>query len=102
MAFVKRWGGQLNPYPREFDPSRITQEVTLDEYLDQRYPQGFVAGSVQARAYRQQEQDLIQAEIQPGDTLWLWQEGEWPFDQGGLAVKRGGEVVRVWLTWMHF
>jgi hypothetical protein len=102
MAFVKMWHGQLHPYPGEFDESLLLREVTLENYLDQRYPQNLLDVSDSARAYKEKERALIQAEIEPGDSLWVWSSGEWPFQSRGLAVKREGKVVRVWLTYMEF
>jgi hypothetical protein len=62
----------------------------------------------QARADREKERREIQAATVPGDTLWLWRRvdpsgrtdgssSEW----GGLALRRGGNVVRVWLVWQE-
>jgi hypothetical protein len=102
MAFVKMWRGQLKPYPGEFDESLLLQEVPLEDYLDQRYPQSLLEVSDSARSYKEKERTLLQAEIEPGDGLWEWSEGEWPFQSRGLAVKREGKLVRVWLTYMEF
>jgi hypothetical protein len=100
MGFIKHWRGHLHEDSGEFDDSMLLQEVTLDEYLAQQYPPHLLQKfPEQARADRDVERDEIQAATQPGDTLWLWRRGASPSEAGGLAVKRAGKVVRVWLVW---
>jgi hypothetical protein len=109
MAFITRYRGHLHEYSEEVDESMLFQEVTLDEYLALQYPP-FRETNLpeQARADRDIEREEIQAATMPGDRLWLWRRvdesgrtdgsaSEW----GGLAVKRGGEIIRTWLVWME-
>ena len=60
----------------------------------------------QARADWEGERAAIEAALAPGDALWLWRRvdasdrtdgsaSEW----GGLALRRAGLVIRVWLVW---
>ncbi len=109
MAFITRYRGHLHEYSEEVGESMLFQEVTLDEYLVLQYP-AFREANHPERA--RTNQDIERAEIQAatvrGDCLWLWRRvdgsnrtdgsaSEW----GGLAVKRGGEIIRAWLVWME-
>ncbi|VTR97331.1 unnamed protein product [Gemmata massiliana] len=105
MAFITRYRGHLREYSEEVDESMLFQEVTLDEYLALQYPTFREANHPeQARIERAE----IQAATMQGDRLWLWRRidesnrtdgsaSEW----GGLAVTRGGKIIRAWLVWME-
>jgi hypothetical protein len=107
MGFIAHYRGHLHEYAGEFHESMLFQEVTLDDFLAERYPPFLLENDPkQARADRQKEQDGVQAATTSGDTLWLWRRvdpshrtdgstSEW----GGLAVRRAGQVIRVWLVW---
>ena len=106
MAFITHYRGRLHEYSGEFDESMLLQVVTLDEYLAQQYPPVLLENyPEQASADRDNERSEIQAVTVPGDSLWLWRRvdnsyrtdgssSEW----SGLAVRRAGRVIRVWLV----
>lgn len=107
MGFITHYRGHLHDYEAAFDETMILHEVTLDEYLAEQFPPILLEKyPEQMREESESERSEILASTKPGDTLWLWRrvdpssytDGsvmEW----GGLAVKRGGKVVRVWLVW---
>jgi hypothetical protein len=107
MGFITRYRGHLLDYLGSFDESMLLQEITLDEYLAFQYPSFLLEHfPEQARSDRDNERDTIQMAAMPGDTFWLWRhvdeldrtDGssvEW----GGLALRRAGKVIRVWLVW---
>jgi hypothetical protein len=109
MAFITHYRGGLHEYSEEFDESMLLQEITLDEYLAFRYPPNLLERFPnQARGDRDNERRQIRLATVPGDTLWLWRRvdesdrtdgsySEW----GGLAVRRAGKVIRVWLVWQE-
>jgi hypothetical protein len=107
MSFVTHYRGYMHEFSGNFDESMLLQEVTLDEYLAIQYsPILLEKFPEQANADRQTERGEILAAVLAGDTLWLWRWVDWsnvvdgaPFDRGGLAVKRKGEIIRVWLVW---
>jgi hypothetical protein len=109
MAFITHYRGDLHGYSKEFDESMLLQEITLDEYLAFRYPPYLLEQFPdQARADRDLEREQIQSATVLGDTLWLWRrvdesdrtDGSW-LEWGGLAVRRAGKVIRVWLVWQE-
>jgi hypothetical protein len=109
MGFITRYRGRLREYADEFDESMLLREVTLEEYVEIQYPPHLLEKfPQQARAARSLERAELLAATCPGDRFWLWQrtdgsgrtdgsQREW----GGLAVKRGGKLVRVWLAWIE-
>src|SRR5262249_16718988 len=107
MSFIRHRRGYLFEYAEPFEESMLVQEVTLDEYLAIQYPPFLMERfPEQAQADRDRERKEIQAAILPRDTPWLWRRvGEMNvadgvrFECGGLAVKRAGTVIRVWLVW---
>ena len=107
MAFIAHYRGHLHEYTGEFHESMIFQEVTLDDFFTERYPPFLLANfPEQALGDREKEQGELQAATVAGDTLWLWRRtdssnrtdgslSEW----GGLAVRRAGNFIHVWLVW---
>jgi hypothetical protein len=107
MGYIAHYRGHLREYLERFHESMLLREVTLDEFLGERYPPSLLERfPEQAQADLEQETSEIAAATVPGDTLWLWRRvdsrgrsdgssSEW----GGLAVRRAGKVVRVWLVW---
>jgi hypothetical protein len=108
MAFITHYRGHLHEYSGEFDESTLLHEVTLDEYLALQYWPDLIKNyPEQASADRENERREIQAATVPGDTLWLWRcvdessnrtDGSWS-EWAGLAMRRAGKVIRVWLVW---
>jgi hypothetical protein len=72
VGFIAHFRGRLPEYAGPFHESMLLHEVTLEEFLAERYPpfllQRFPG---QARADLAKEQTAIQAATVPGDTLWL-------------------------------
>jgi hypothetical protein len=107
MSFITHRRGRLVKYWGAFDESLLLQEVTLDEYLALQYPPYLLEQfPEQAQADRYRERIGIQMATLPGDTFWLWHRvdcgdmvDEAPFECGGLALRRAGKVVCVWLVW---
>ena len=107
MSFVTHYRGHLHQYSGQFDEAMLLEEVTLDEYLAFQYPSILLEKfPEQAQAERHSEPGEILEATLPGDTFRLWCWVDWsdvvdgaPFDRGGLAVKRAGKVIRVWLVW---
>jgi hypothetical protein len=110
MGFIAHYRGHLRDYAGLFDESLLIREVTLDEFLDERYPRFFLEKFTErARADRDRERDEVKRSTVLGDSLWLWRRVD-PSDRtdgssmewGGLAVKRAGKVIRVWLVWQAY
>jgi hypothetical protein len=107
MGFIAHYRGHLRAYSGEFHESMLFQLVTLDEFLAERYPPFLLERfPEQARADRESERADIQAATRPGDTLWLWRRVDTSHrtdgsasETGGIAVRRAGKVIRVWLVW---
>ena len=107
MSFITHRRGHLINYSGKFNESMLGQEVTLDEYLELQYPEYLREQfPAQATADRDREWCAILAATVPGDTLWLWRFVDWndvadgaPYERGGLAAKRDGKVICVWLVW---
>jgi hypothetical protein len=107
MGYITHYRGRLIEYAGPFDESMLLGEVTLAEFLAERYPSFLLENyPEQARSDMEKERAALQAATAPGDSLWLWRRveesgrtdgsvAEW----GGLAVRRGAQVVQVWLVW---
>jgi hypothetical protein len=107
MGFIAHYRGRLLEYAGPFHESMLVCEVELDDFLAERYPPFLLEKfPEQARADREGEQAAFEAALAPGDALWLWRRvdpshrtdgsaSEW----GGLALRRAGLVIRVWLVW---
>lgn len=107
MGFITHYRGRLVEYTGPFDESMLVDEVTLDDFLAERYPPFLLERfPEQMRANWARERAAFQAAMEPSDTLWQWQRiealgrtdgsvSEW----GGLALRRAGRVLRVWLVW---
>jgi hypothetical protein len=107
MGFIAHYRGHLRDYLGPFQESLLLREVTLDDFLAERYPPFLLEKfPEQARADREKEWAEITSATLPGDTLWLWRrfefanrtDGSWS-ECGGLAICRAAKVVRVWLVW---
>jgi hypothetical protein len=107
MAFMTHYRGHLHEYSGSFNASMLVEEVTLDQYLAMQYPPLLMEKFlVQAQADRELECRELQEAVLPGDTFWIWRRVEAerqsdapPYEWSGLAVKRAGKVVRVWIVW---
>jgi hypothetical protein len=107
MGYITLYRGRLVEYAGPFDESMLVSEVTLDEFLAERYtPFLLERCPEQARADWARERAALEAVIEPGDSLWQWQRVEAlrrtdgsVSESGGLALRRAGQVVRVWLVW---
>jgi hypothetical protein len=107
VAFIAHYRGRLLEYAGPFHESMLLEEVALDDFLVERYPPFLLEKfPEQSRADRERERALLQAATREGDALWLWRRvdassrtdesvSEW----GGLALRRAGRVIRIWLFW---
>src|SRR4051794_27873150 len=110
MSFITRRRGYLLKHPGPFNDSMLLHQVPLDEYLALQYPALLLEQYPdQAQNERARERSAIEAVMLPGDTLWLWRDVDSsnvadgaPFERGGLALRRGDKVVRVWLAWQGY
>jgi hypothetical protein len=109
VGFIAHYRGHLLEYAVPFHESMLVCEVALDDFLAERYPPFLLENfPEQARADRERERAAVEAALVPGDALWLWRRidasdrtdgsaSEW----GGLALRRAGRVIRVWLVWQE-
>lgn len=107
MGFINHYRGHLPAYSGEFNESMLFEEVTLEDFLAERYPPLWVKEFPdQAQSDRDHERTEIQAAMMTEDRLWLWRRVDTSYrtdgsawECGGLAVRRGRKVVQVWLVW---
>ena len=82
------------------DPKYLTRRVTYREY-NERFvgPIEELPPRIQQQIV-QKEAELVR-ELQPGDELWEWDMGGWNSFAGtsGLAILRGGMVIKSWVCW---
>jgi hypothetical protein len=109
VGFIAHYRGRLLEYAGPFDESMLMCEVSLNDFLAERYPPFQLENfPEQSRADRERERAAIEVALAPGDALWLWRRvdpanrtdgstSEW----GGLAQQRAGQNIRVWLVWQE-
>jgi hypothetical protein len=80
-------------------PSMLTSQTTLDEYLT-------CNGAIDARALRpealarfQQRRAEVAKLLRDGGELWEWSQGRDFAAIGGLAVVRADMIIRAWQDW---
>jgi hypothetical protein len=107
MGFITHYRGYLRDYEGKFDESMLLHEVTVEDYLAERYPSVLLENYPrQAWADREMERGELRATMMPNDSLWLWRRVDFrdrtdgsSREWGGLAQMRAGKVIRVWLVW---
>jgi hypothetical protein len=77
----------------------LRETMTLDGYLHRMYSPKRLDRSARAREGLERDRTEIQAVLEEGDELWTWQESNEPTTCGGLAIRRDGVMVYVWIDW---
>ena len=92
----------LADHAGDIEAGWLQPPVTVSEFLAPftRHAKSYVQPSVRAEleAAIAADRAVIEATLQPGDELRPWRHP--PYQDGcvGLAVVRGGQVVRAWVT----
>jgi hypothetical protein len=81
----------------------LRQKTTYEAYCDRQLEE-ITDGSKKERIKKEAQEGVkkraaeIAAEMQPGDELWEWDGGGWHrlTGRGGVAIVRGGMIVRRW------
>jgi hypothetical protein len=76
----------------------LTRLTTVDDYfLD--WVGDLIEKNPRVRAAIESRRQEVQGIMQPGDELWEWQRGRDLAADAGLAVVRGGQIVKAWADW---
>jgi hypothetical protein len=86
--------------PQELDRGHLKHQIKVRDYYAQHV--NFAHLSARMKQHVEDKAAEITAELQDGDELWEWDAGGWQHSAGrsGLAILRGGNVVRCWCLWM--